>query len=195
MQNHQAYNAMDPSDIKVNVTCDALSDDLLDSLTTYTQGAYDADKMLGALCDYIDSRERPTIMVFFGDHLPTLGSNYAVYNSTGYVNSYDGFDSEEAQKMYSTPFVIYSNRDIDISIFDEHTDNKISPYNMLNAVSLATGFQRTAYMNLLLDFYNVTPMYNVRLKIDSTPDIEKFCEYLQMVTYDRTSGKGYSIPD
>ena len=192
MQNHQAFNPMDEKDIKVKVSSSSLEKSVLDSLTTYTQGLYDADKMLGALADYIDSRQRPTILVFFGDHLPTLGSNLAAYNQTGYVDSSDGFNREEALKMYSTPFIIYSNRDIDIDIFDDNTGNKISPYNMLNAVSLATGSPRTEYMELLLDFYQETPMYNVRLQLDTTPVIEQFLQKIQLITYDRTSGKGYS---
>ena len=192
MQNHQAYNPIDENDIVVQVSCASLEDSVLDSLTTYTQGLYDADKMLGELVDYIDQRERPTILVFFGDHLPTLGSNYAAYNQTGYVDSSDGFSREEALKMYSTPFVIYSNRDIEIEIFQDNTGNSISPYNMLNAVSQATGFGRTEYMELLLDFYNTAPIYNVRLNLDVTPEIQSFLRKIELITYDRTSGKGYS---
>ncbi|MGM9521264.1 MAG: LTA synthase family protein [Oscillospiraceae bacterium] len=193
MQNHQAYNPMNEEDITVTVSCDTVEQGILDSITTYTQGLYDADKMLGELCDYIDSRERPTILVFFGDHLPTLGSNYGAYNQTGFVDSSNGFDREEAMRMFSTPFIIYSNRDIDISIFDSNTENEISPYNVLNAVALATDFRRTPYMNLLLDFYEVTPMYNVRLHLDENEEIVYFTKRMQLITYDRTSGKGYSL--
>ena len=192
MQNHQAYNPIDENDVVVQVSCESLEEGVLDSLTTYVQGLYDADKMLGDLVDYIDQRERPTILVFFGDHLPTLGSNYAAYNQTGFVDSSDGFNRKEALKMYSTPFVIYSNRDIDIEIFQENRDNRISPYNLLNAVSLATGFGRTEYMELLLDFYDTTPIYNVRLNLDVTPEIQAFLSKIELITYDRTSGQGYS---
>ncbi len=192
MENHQAYYASDPADISIDVSSDTLSSDVLDSVVTYTQGLRDADVMLGDLADYIDSRERPTILLFFGDHYPTLGSNYAAYNQSGFVDSSDGFSGEERLKMYSTPFVIYSNRDIDIDIFENNTGNEISSYNALNAVALATGFHRTAYMNLLLDFYRVTPKYNVRLQLEATEDIEKYAGYMEMITYDRICGKNYS---
>jgi phosphoglycerol transferase MdoB-like AlkP superfamily enzyme len=192
MENHQPYNASDPDSITVSVTSDDLESSVLDSVVTYTQGVYDADKMLGDLADYIDSRERPTILLFFGDHRPTLGSNYAAYDQSGFIDSSDGFDDEERLKMYSSPFVIYSNRDIDIDLFDGNADNEISSYNVLNAVALATGFHRTPYMNLLLDFYSVAPKYNVRLELDTTDEIDNFSYCMRLITYDRLCGGNYS---
>lgn len=192
MQNHQAFNPLPESEINIQVTHPTLEKSLLDSVVTYTQGVYDADKMLSALADYVDSREKPTILVFFGDHLPTLGANLAAYDATGFFDASDGQDHDERMKLYSTPFIIYSNRDIDIPIFPEHTGNMISSYNMLNAVSLATGFERTPYMNMLLDFYKVAPAYNVRLLIPETEEIKHYTDIIRLVTYDRTSGNKWS---
>lgn len=192
MQNHQAYNPIPQEDIIVQVSSDSLTPDALSPLTTYTQGIYDADKMLKDLADYIDSRERPTILFFFGDHYPTLGANSAVYNQTGLVDTTDGMDAAERDILYKTPFVIYANRDIHIPIFGSHTDNQISSFNALNAVALATGFRRTAYMDLLLDFYAAEPVYHIRLMLPSTPEIEKFTRYMRLFTYDRVCGGNYS---
>ena len=80
---------MDPADIQIKVTSPDLSEPALTALTTYTQGLYDADQMLGDLAGWIDQRERPTVLQFFGDHLPTLGPNYMAYNETGFVNTGD----------------------------------------------------------------------------------------------------------
>jgi hypothetical protein len=88
--------------------------------------------------------------------------------------------------------VIYSNRDIDIDLFDGNADNEISSYNVLNAVALATGFHRTPYMNLLLDFYSVAPKYNVRLELDTTDEIDNFSYCMRLITYDRLCGGNYS---
>lgn len=192
MQNHQPFNPISPEEVTVSVSSDRLTPEALSSLVTYTQGVYDADKMLGELADYIDSRERPTILFFFGDHYPTLGANSAVYNQTGLVDTSDGLDTAERAILYTTPFVIYSNRDIQIPIFDSHTDNRISSFNVLNAIALATGFQRTAYMDLLLDFYEAEPVYNVRLLLPSTPELDRFTRYMHLITYDRVCGGNYS---
>ena len=192
MQNHQPYEGIDPELVQVEVTSDRLSESALTALSTYTQGLYDADQMLGELAEWIDGRERPTVLVFFGDHMPTLGSNYLAYNESGLFNSLDGLDHEELMTMYSTPFLIYSNRELDSGLFQSNTDNMISDYNLLNAVAEATGFGRTPYMNLLLDFYQVTPVYNVRLGMEVMERIDYFAGAMEYITYDRVFGKNYT---
>jgi len=192
MQNHQPYDGIDPSLMQIEVANDRLSEPALTALTTYTQGLYDADKMLGDLAAWIDNRERPTVLVFFGDHMPTLGSNHLAYNESGLFNSYDGLDGEELATMYATPFLIYSNRTLDPGLFDARTDNRVSDYNLLNSVALSTGMARTPYMALLQDFYSVTPIYNVRLGMELTDDIAPFARSMEYITYDRVFGKNYT---
>lgn len=192
MQNHQPYSGIDPSLIQVEVSSDRLSQPALTALTTYTQGLYDADQMLGDLTKWLDRRERPTVLVFFGDHMPTLGSNYLAYYESGLFDSRDGLTQEELLTMYATPFLIYSNRKLDSGLFSGHKDNRISDYNLLNAVALSTGFARTPYMNLLLDFYDATPIYNVRLGMEVTDAIAPFSRAMEHITYDRVFGKNYS---
>ena len=192
MQNHQPYEGIDPSLVQIDVSSDRLSEPALTALTTYTQGLYDADKMLGDLVKWIDKRERPTVLVFFGDHMPTLGSNYLAYNESGLFNSWDGMTQEELLTMYATPFLIYSNRTLDKGLFASNTENRISDYNLLNAVAMSTGLGRTPYMNLLLDFHSVTPIYNVRLGMEVTDSIAPFTKAMEHITYDRVFGKNYS---
>ncbi len=192
MQNHQPYDGIDPSLIQIEVENDRLSAPALTALTTYTQGLYDADKMLGDLAAWIDKRERPTVLVFFGDHMPTLGSNYLAYNESGLFNSYDGLDDDELARMYSTPFLIYSNRKLDKGLLPARRGNAISDYNLLNTVALSTGMARTPYMELLRDFHSVTPAYNVRLGMELTVDIASFAKSMEYITYDRVFGKNYT---
>ncbi|TIQ51858.1 MAG: hypothetical protein E5X64_45475, partial [Mesorhizobium sp.] len=51
-----------------------------DSLLSFTEGASDADKGLERLVEWAKNRQRPTVLAFFGDHLPPLGP---VYVETG----------------------------------------------------------------------------------------------------------------
>lgn len=192
MQNHQPYGDIDPALMEIEVQSDRLSEPALTALTTYTQGLYDADRMLGDLTRWIDGRERPTVLVFFGDHMPTLGANYMAYNESGLFYSWDGLTHEERLAMYSTPFLIYSNQRLESGLFDKNADNRLSDYNLLNAVACSTGFSRTPYMNLLLDFYSVTPMYNARLGMDVTADMRPFVDAMEHITYDRVFGKNHS---
>lgn len=192
MQNHQPYEGIDPELMQVEVSSDRLSEPALTALTTYTQGLYDADRMLGELAKWVDRRKRPTVLVFFGDHMPTLGSNYLAYHESGLFDARDGLTQDELMTMYATPFLIYSNRTLDKGLFEANTGNRISDYNLLNAVAVSTGFARTPYMNLLLDFYKATPIYNVRLGMEVTDAIAPFARAMEYLTYDRVFGKNYS---
>lgn len=80
------------------------------SILTYAEGAADADTGLQRLIDWASNRERPTIVVFFGDHLPPLGPAYV---STGFLKKPVPDRLEPVDKMTlhrETPLVIWSNR-------------------------------------------------------------------------------------
>lgn len=80
------------------------------SILTYAEGAADADKGLQALLDWASRRERPTVIAFFGDHLPPLGPAYV---STGFLKNPVPDRKEAADKMAlhrETPLVVWSNR-------------------------------------------------------------------------------------
>ena len=88
--------------------------------------------------------------------------------------------------------MIYSNRSLDGGLFEGNRNNVISDYNLLNAVAVSTGMARTPYMNLLLDFHTVTPIYNVRLGMEVTDAIAPFATAMEHITYDRVFGGNYS---
>jgi len=180
MENHQAYKKSNPEDIVIDVQNPSLESDVLDSVTTYTQGVYYADLSLKKLVDYIDSREKPTVLLFFGDHLPTLGSNQAAYKQAGNV-SYP-YDSTEQAYLFSTPFVIYSNYLSDYGVLENNTD--VSTYYMLSLLARATNTGMTPYMNYLADNFLEFPYYNVRLGITLDESGKEFINSMKLITYD-----------
>ena len=185
MQNHQPFTPLPKEEIAITVSSDRLSQDNLDAVTTYTQGLYDADQMLGRLADYVDRRERPTLLIFFGDHKPTLGANFAAYDESGYFSATDNYNFEARKLMYSTPFLFYSNRELKPGLFTQNTGNELSSYYLLDAAALCTEFQRTPYMELLLDCYRVSPMYNERLVIPMTSELQESIRARHSITYER----------
>lgn len=185
MQNHQPFSALPEEEITLNVSSDCLSQENLDAVTTYTQGLRDADRMLGRLADYVDSRERPTLLIFFGDHKPTLGANWSVYDQCGYFSAADNYNLESRKKMYSTSFLFYANRPLNPGLFPRNTGNELSSYYLLDAAALCTGFQRTPYMELLLDCCAVSPIYNQRLVMEMTPELRESIRAIHCITYDR----------
>ena len=192
MENHQPYKELPREDIEISVNAPALSEPALSALTTYTQGLQDADRMLGTLADWVDSREKPTVLIFYGDHLPTLGPSQLAYNETGFVNNSDGLNAEERLKLYSTPFVIYSNRELSDTLLHSGSGNHISSYNLFNSALMSIGCQQTPYMQLLGDFYQTTPFYNKVLNIPKTESISYYDRAMELIAYDRVLGKRWS---
>ena len=192
MENHGAYDRSDPSEIVIDVKNDNLSTEMLDCVTTYTQGVYYTDQALKKLVDYIDSRDKDTVLVFFGDHLPTLGASQAAYNQAGNVKISDGYDQEECEFLFGPPFLCYANFDsIDYAVFKESHD--ISCYYLMSFIAKATDTYMTPYMNYLLDIFELVPYYNVRLKMTLSDNEADFINSMKLITYDRIKGKRYSV--
>ena len=191
MQNHQPFPPVPAEDIRIQVTSDMLSDAVLSSVKSFTHGLADADTMLGMLVDYIDNRDRPTIMLFFGDHLPNLGGHLAAFTQTGLLTPGELHTPEARAIMYSTPFIIYANRELAPIL--PNLDNHISTYYLLSIMAYQTGFHRTPYMNLLLDYFRRIPFHNARLHLPETDENRSLANIKRLITYDRLVGRGYSV--
>lgn len=192
MENHQPYtNKFDHFDIEV--TSSVLSDSVLADTKNFTQGVYEADLALKKLVDYIDSREKETVLVYFGDHLPTLGANYGAYTQSGAI-TLSGMTAEMNKFLYSTPFLIYANFELEESdMLKEGKDNEIASYNLMNAVSTLIDAPRTQFMYFLEDYFKAHPACNVRLWSINKKPFQEFIEAHKIITYDRTVGEKYSL--
>ncbi|MEC0210712.1 sulfatase-like hydrolase/transferase [Paenibacillus ehimensis] len=73
---------------------------------TYAQGMSGADRALQELILHFSRLKEPTIVVFFGDHLPSL-EKLQVYKESNYIGGED--DPDFLEKMHNTPVVIWSN--------------------------------------------------------------------------------------
>ncbi len=77
-------------------------------LSTYLEAINHADHELGALIDYLEKRGRPTVLVFFGDHLPSLP---LTLRQTGVVDSIDRINQLEPTRrafLYEVPLLVWS---------------------------------------------------------------------------------------
>jgi phosphoglycerol transferase MdoB-like AlkP superfamily enzyme len=87
-----------------------VSDWARQSIETYAEGISDADKGFQQLIDWASNRDRETIVVFFGDHLPPLGPAYV---ETGFLDEPVAPRREAPDAMAKhreTPLVVWSNR-------------------------------------------------------------------------------------
>ena len=111
MQGHMPYNKDKYDNYDVWVEKSNLSNRLNETLTAYAQGVYDADKELGRLYDYIQTLDEPTIIVFYGDHLPYLYSGEE--NALEVLNYFNTKDENlNNYRKYNTQSLIVANYDI-----------------------------------------------------------------------------------
>lgn len=110
MQNHGAYNDNRYKTTKIRVRGD-LSPESRHVLENYTQGAADADQSLRLLIKHYEQVKQPTMLIFFGDHLPYLGKNYQAYLEAKYISTgqEDLWGLAEYRRMRTVPLVVWSN--------------------------------------------------------------------------------------
>lgn len=112
MQAHMPYLKDKYKEYDLNIVNSKLPDEMNETLLSYAQGIYDTDKQLGRLNEYIQTLDEPTLIVFYGDHLPHLEtvngeeiSKYLKYFNTGddLLNNY---------RKYNTQAIILANFEI-----------------------------------------------------------------------------------
>ena len=187
MQNHIPYNLAEKEN-KIK-TSSRLTKQSRKVIEGYTEGVRRTDEALKLLVDELEKIEEPTILVFWGDHLPYLED---VYSETGYGDE----DPSVNTKMYSeTPLLLYSNFDI------EKQDLKtISPFYLAPIVYEASGLEKPAFYNLLDQLRNEISAIKGSVKIDRDQqfidDLTKKQQELltdyQLLQYDLLMGKQYS---
>ncbi|WP_146196660.1 LTA synthase family protein, partial [Acinetobacter stercoris] len=84
------------------------------ALNTFLSGMKRADEHYSALLKDISKMKRPTIVIFFGDHLPNLQK---VYDDFGFYKSEQEKTEKKDVKFFETPLAVWSNFPIDKNQF------------------------------------------------------------------------------
>ncbi|MBU7320899.1 sulfatase-like hydrolase/transferase [Paenibacillus oleatilyticus] len=118
---------------------------------TYAQGLSGADRALQELVLHFSRLKEPTIIVFFGDHLPSL-EKLLVYKESNYISGED--DPDFLEKMHNTPVVIWSNYLPEEAKEELHmSPSFLGPY-ILNLAKRPG----SPYMDFLSDLYRKMPV-------------------------------------
>ncbi|MBA1241952.1 LTA synthase family protein [Pseudomonas japonica] len=113
MQNHGPYEKSrylkNHITIKPKADTDAIT---VSALETYSEGTRDADIGFRELIKELSRETKPTLVIFFGDHLPMLGLDFETYRTLGLISSKTPeLSTSERIKLHSTPLIIWSNYD------------------------------------------------------------------------------------
>ncbi|ENB9404500.1 MULTISPECIES: LTA synthase family protein [Bacillus cereus group] len=162
-------------------------------LETYTEGLRRSDEALQYLIEQLDNLDRPTLLVFFGDHLPSLGTNKSFYKENGYITNEK--TPSERLAMAQTPLLMYAN-------FDMPNDNLgvVSPIYFSNLIFDYAGLNKSLFYQFLSAFYKEIPVLRDELKIDKNGEVindltkkqKEMLEQYKMLQYDLLVGNQYS---
>lgn len=181
MQNHMVYSGKYP-----NTNYSAQGTGNAREAANYLQDLAYSDDALAEFLETIGQSTEKTIVVFWGDHLPSF------YNETV-------VETNGRLKMHQTPLLIYSN-------FAENYDTigTISPIYYMNHILDIANAQVTPYHAFLMELEEVLPAFEkgTYLERDSTvvaakrEDLSKTTQELlkvyDMIQYDVTVGENYS---
>lgn len=134
-----------------------LSENQTSVIKSYAQSCYDADKELGRLYDFIKEYEEPTIIVFYGDHLPYLSdpdTGDDLLNKLKYFNT--GNELADSYRKYNTDALILANFDIG----ENDNMDYLSPDMLLPAISNKMGLKLSAYYKWLYETRTNLPSSN-----------------------------------
>lgn len=181
MQNHMVYNGKYP-----NTTYSAQGTGNAKEAANYLQDLAYSDDALDGFLKTIDQSTEKTIVVFWGDHLPSIYSESVV-------------ETNGRLKMHQTPLLIYSN-------FTENnaTLGTISPVYYMNHILDTANAPVTPFYAFLMELEEELPAFekgtylerDSKIIAEKREDLSKHTQELlkvyDMIQYDVTVGENYS---
>jgi phosphoglycerol transferase MdoB-like AlkP superfamily enzyme len=196
MQNHSPYAAGRYADNTIKVSGPQLGPAQRDTLETYAQGIRDADRAFETLVNAVEASGKPTLILFFGDHLPFLGADLDVYRRTGFLSEPGATGQESAIRLKRNPFVLWSN-------FGAPTQaGTISPAFFPTFITRALGVKHPFYSDVLGSVMADWPVVELALSHDRSGSVKSITEAkkhpklkaYQWIQHDIMFGDQYSHP-
>lgn len=184
MENHGPYDVHQEINgtFQVNGSISPQSKQLLER---YAETLSDADKSLKQLVQSFQNSNEPTMILFFGDHLPLLGNDYEAYKEAHFISGQD--DYSDYLKLHSVPFVVWDN-------FSNNKDHLKMSANYLGAYML-----NKAHIDGGTFWNFIYSQYNSGLPVIPRPDFndqafvqEDKLEAYKLLQYDLLFGQGYT---
>ncbi|SFP93864.1 Phosphoglycerol transferase MdoB [Mesorhizobium sp. NFR06] len=179
----------------------AISSWARESLLSYAEGSADADHGLQRLIDWAKARQRPTVIAFFGDHLPPLGP---VYVETGFLKDNVAPRKEPsadaALEHHNTPLIIWSNRSGPVENLGA-VSPAFLPYHILTTAGITHPYY-TGFLGALREHYRVvdrnlllSPSGEATADWGRQKQIDPKINDFRLIQYDMMFGKRHTAPD
>ncbi len=149
MQNHGGYE-YEGEHYEKTVTLEGFDANVAKA-EQYLSLLRESDRALEYLIGYFAEVEEPTLIVFYGDHQPSLDPPFL---QELYGGEFEMLDDRE--RMYTVPFLIWTNYEIPERVIELTSLNYLSNY-----VYEAAEIPLPAYQRFLADMENVVPAMNM----------------------------------
>lgn len=149
MQNHGGYD-YDGENYTPIIELEGYSKEYND-IEQYLTLIHETDKAVEKLITYFENVDDDVMVVFFGDHLPKVDTNFFEEVHCG---SFDTLDEQMLQ--YMVPFFIWANYDIEEQYVECTSLNYLSNY-----MYEVAGIELPAYNQFLKELQEVVPAMNV----------------------------------
>lgn len=190
MQNHAPQKP--EKNIENTISISGLNKEDTIQLESYAQSIKYSDEAVKNLIDNLSKYHKPTMVVFFGDHLPSL--NDSIYEKGNFGKGENTLLNE--RQLSETPLFIYSNFDLNkeklktlspsflgVTIFDMLNKPLTPYYAMLEDLkSHFPGLKSTVMVDLKGD-----------IKTSLTGDEKQLLEDYKLIQYDLMMGNQYSL--
>lgn len=160
MMNHGGYDHEDFED-----TVHVMGDEQGEA-NEYLSSVNESDRSLKYLIDYFSAVEEDTLIVFFGDHQPTMTSDFL----GKYMGITSDSSTEELQKMYVIPYMFFSNFEASSNINEGLTSINYLSTEMMNLA----GVEKSKFFDTLDNIRKTLPAINYFGWYDSDGDFHSF---------------------
>ncbi len=194
MQNHTTYDRNKyPSEELVSITGypETADPSIIGELEDCATGMHQMDIALGTLVDYLKERERPTILVFWGDHLNPMSTGADIFVDTGYINP---GDDSSVPPLHETPLLFWSNfADNEVEL------GTIATYNIAPVMMELYGMEKPMFYEYLIQQMEYTRgrtrgttiQPDLSYSYDMTEEQQQYFDMHELLQYDYMFGEGY----
>ncbi len=149
-------------------------------LQTYADGLYYSDQALKRLVDYLRDSDEPTLLLFFGDHLPMFGNNYDLYREMGYIGDETLEELQDDLRLHTVPYILWANYPI------ETEEQPLQNATILPLLVLEqAGVEPPPHLQLVKEFHERAPVIQNHHYTDSDGseherDSEEYQEIIEL---------------
>lgn len=157
MQNHGGYSKSSSNfDECIQITS---TETYYNKATKYLSLVKASDNAFKELIEYFENVDEPTVICMFGDHQPSIETEF-IASLLG-VDNINNLTIEQEQARHVTPFIIWANYDIEEKYIDKLSANYLSSY-----VLDVAGLKLTEYNKYLLKLSETLPVIDTVGYID-----------------------------